>query len=58
MLGLKQGTLMCASSFDIWVPAIRAYLQPSKSKFLPTEFNLELVMELGGALGKPVPEPL
>ena len=29
----------------------RAYLQPPKSKFLPTEFNLKLVMELGGNVG-------
>jgi hypothetical protein len=26
----------------------RVYLQPSKLKFLPTEFNLKLVVELGG----------
>jgi hypothetical protein len=30
---------------------IRAYLQPSKLKFLPTEFNLKLVVELGGDVG-------
>jgi hypothetical protein len=29
----------------------RAYLQPPKSKFLPTEFNLKLVVELGGDVG-------
>jgi hypothetical protein len=27
------------------------YLQPSKLKFLPTEFNLKFVVELGGDVG-------
>jgi hypothetical protein len=31
--------------------SIRAYLQPSKLKFLPTEFNLKFVVELGGDVG-------